>query len=507
MSASTHIWKPGHNQGQSSFDAGWERHFWTIAAIFLTLFLCWSLVQDVRLKMWYDELYTLQVAQQGPAEIIRGDMAGMDTSPPLYPILVSLALRVIPNDALAVRLISTLGFVGMLAGILAFCRPRMPASHAFLAALLAATSCRFYATEGRCYGLLLGCTAGALLCWQHAEDDRRRFRYAACLAVLLMVMTALHYYSIFFLIPLGCGEIARRRKRGRFDFAVMTGMLAAVAVLGLHLPLVMKAEKYAEHFWSPASWYQLPEFYLKFALVPAAAVLVALLARRRTWQEDTTNGLRFDEWVTITSLALAPVVVVAVSRYTTHVFVYRYTLWSVVGIVIMAAGVIFLWSAARSKLSRGLVVALLAVLVVQEGFAYRETFGLRESEGLLRQLKEVPAGTEPIAVGYSHAFMELAYYAPPELRSRMVCPVSRELDIQHKGFVDLDFSHLSKLHSPTKLSIVELDEFLEANRHFILAAHPKDYLPQYLQSQGYQLTALNPGKSPSIYEVEAPGSH
>ena len=88
-----------------------------------------------------------------------------------------------------------------------------------------------------------------------------------------------------------------------------------------------------------------------------------------------------------------------------------------------------------------------------------------------------------------------------------MCPVSRELDLQHKGFVDLDFSRLPEFQNPTKLAIIDLNDFLSANRHFILAAHTKDYLPQYLQSVGYELTVLNPGQSPSIYEVAAPRAH
>ena len=396
----------------------------------------------------------------------------------------------------------------MLVCILAFCRQRLPASYAYLAALLAATSCRFYATEGRCYGLLLGCAAGALLCWQQADDDDRHLRYAAGLAVLLMVMTALHYYSIFFLIPLGCGEIARWRKRRRVDFAVLAAMFSAVAVLLLHLPLVMKGERYAEHFWSPASWYQLPEFYLKFALIPAVRGFGCTPGSRPDTPREAYTG------VAIRRVGGDYVACVGPGRSTCSVQVHH----SYFCIPLHALECCrhhhpgnerdpHTVPAARPKISWGLIAALLAVLVVQEGFAYRESFGLRESDALLHQLKSVPAGSEPIAVGYSHAFMELAYYAPPELRSRIVCPVSRELDLQHKGFVDLDFSRLPEFQNPTKLAIIDLNDFLSANRHFILAAHTKDYLPQYLQSVGYELTVLNPGQSPSIYEVAAPRAH
>lgn len=481
-----------------------ERHFWRYITLFLLVFLCWSLIQDLRLKMWYDELYTLHIAQQGPSEIIRGDMAGMDTSPPLYPILVSFLLPVVGRDALAVRLPSTLGFVCLLVCILAFCRRRLPAAYAVLAAMFVATSCLFYATEGRCYGLVLGCAAGAFVCWQRAADGGRRLLTVTSLAILLMLMTALHYYSIFILIPLGVGEITRWRKRRKPDLAVLGAMSSTVAVMAVHLPLVMKGGKYAAHFWSPASWYQAPEFYLKFALLPLSAIIVAaLVGGVRAWHKRPPRALSSHEWAAIAALAAAPVVVLAISRYTTHVFVYRYTLWSVIGIAILAACLIRISLAAQPKVAGSLVVVLLGVLVAQEFLAFREATDLREGEALLRQLQLVPISGAPIAVGYSHAFMEMAYYAEPELQARIVCPVDRQLDLQYKGFVDLDFYNLPRLNRRNSLRIVDLKGFLATNRSFILAAHPKDYLPQQLRSSGYRLTALNPDQSPPIFQVDA----
>ena len=59
--------------------------------------------------------------------------------------------------------------------LLAFCRRRLPAAYSCMAAaLLVCDVCRRYSSEGRGYGVVLGCAAGALLCWQFAVDGRRR---------------------------------------------------------------------------------------------------------------------------------------------------------------------------------------------------------------------------------------------------------------------------------------------------------------------------------------------
>src|SRR5262249_31575501 len=158
MSTSADVCNPREiRQGESRYSV-LEQHFSGLTTVFLLLFLLCSLIQDLRLKMWYDELFTLYVARLGdPVEVVKATMEGVDATPPFYATIVSYLLPIVRDDALAVRLPSTLGFVGMLACVIYFCHRRMPAVYAFLATLLAATACGFYATEGRAFGLVLGC--------------------------------------------------------------------------------------------------------------------------------------------------------------------------------------------------------------------------------------------------------------------------------------------------------------------------------------------------------------
>lgn len=142
-----------------------DRNTWCWTAVLLIVVLACYIVEDLRKKMWLDEFFTLYTAQQpSPSEIVKAKMEGADGVPPLYAIVVSRILPIVSHDALAMRLPSTLAFCGMLLCIVAFCRPRMPAVFAFIAALLVCTACPYYATEDRCYGMVLGLAAGALVC-------------------------------------------------------------------------------------------------------------------------------------------------------------------------------------------------------------------------------------------------------------------------------------------------------------------------------------------------------
>ncbi len=464
-----------------------ERHFWTYAIVFLTAFLACSVFGSLRIKMWNDELFTLYVARQaGPVEIVKAAMEGVDGAPPLYAILVSSVLPIVRQDALAVRLPATLGFCGMLLCVLAFCRRRMPAVYAFVAALIVCLSCGFYATEGRCYGLVLGCAASALLWWQIATERTTRILALILLGLSLMLMTALHYYSIFFLLPLAVAEAVRWRKLGRLDWAILGAMTPALGVLALHYPLIAAGRRFLPHFWLPgkASWRQIPDFYLSFALVPFCVFVVAVMvmgisSRRSPNREVREPILPAHEWTAIGALALMPIVVVAVAKCTTHVFMQRYALWAMIGLAILTAAFLCFFCSRTRPPALVALGLLAAILVVQQLPDFRREPVLREGEAIRRELQSLPDGPEPIVIGYDHVFMELSYYAEPRLRERLVYPLDRSLDLFYKGF-DLDFLNLSALRRRTKLHIVDLDTFLAANSRFVIAAHPKDYLPRHL---------------------------
>ena len=486
-----------------------DKNFWKYAFAFLLLFLVCAVVEDLRLKMWNDEIVTLYVAQQGsPAEIVQATKEGMDTTPPLYPIIVSVILPIIKPDALAVRLPSTVGFTAMLFFVLAFCRGRMPAVYAFIAALVVVVACGFYATEGRCYGMVLGCAAGVLFCWRAATEHNPRFLWLTLLAVFLALATALHYYSVFLLLPLGVAEVLRWRRTRRLDFAMLAAMLPALAVLVLHYPLIAAGRKYLSHFWAPglASWGQIPDFYLQFAIVPGGVILLSLIVAATISLDGPRPSLPSHEWIAVGALALLPVFIITASKYTTHVFVARYALSGVIGLAILSAAL--LWSSSNRRPLVGIAV-LAAVFAIFAGRLLRDIYQapptLRQGGAIYRELQHLPVTAEPIVIAYNHAFMELSYYAEPQIRERLVYPLSREVEMKYTGS-DLDYLLLSAVRHRTKLNYVDLDAFLASNPRFILVAMSHDYLQQYLLTSGFRLVPLSSMAGPDIFEVLPKGT-
>jgi hypothetical protein len=487
--------------------AGLERHFRRWGALLLVFLFACAIARDLRKPMWVDELYTTYMARQASAvEIVKATLEGCDGAPPLYAIVVHLVRRGISSEALAARLVSTLGYCGMVLGLLAFGRRRLPAVYAWIGALFAANAAFVYASEGRPYGVVLGCAAAALCCWQAAAEGRRRALSIPLLALSLASMTAMHYYSVFFLLPLSLAELMRWRNRGKPDIAMFGAGVPALLVLALHYPLIQAAKVFQAHYWSPAMWSQAFDFYESHRLVLTMVCMLSLVAiamfskipDRPTakWQ-----GLTQPEWVVVCALSFMPIFVLALSIYTTHAFVDRYAIWAITGLGLLAAAVIC--EAGRANTAAGLTVltALLALLIAHEATGWKPV--LFEGEGVRRALLKLPESDEPIVVGDHAVFIELSYYLEPKLNRRLVYPLERELDLRYLGF-DTGAILTSALRHRSRLRIIPYEEVVAAYPRFVLAATHKDYLPRHLAASGYRVTPIS-GAAPTLFEVTAPG--
>jgi Dolichyl-phosphate-mannose-protein mannosyltransferase len=482
-----------------------ERNFWRFSTVLVLLLLACGILKDVRKKMWIDELYTLHMAQLGNAgEIVKATLEGCDGAPPFYAMIVHVILPWTQQDAVAVRLPSTLGFCGMVLCLLAICRRRMSAVYSLVAALLAALACFGYATEGRGYGLMVFFAAAALLCWQAATEGRRRIVAIPLLALCVSLMTAIHYYALFFSVPIFLAEIVRWRKSGKLDFSVLAAMTPVLLVLGLHYPFILASKQFQEHFWSPATWGSVPAIYATYLVMSAPLMLLALFSR--VLEEDRITkdaSLTIAEWIALVTFALMPLFVATLSIYTTHALVDRYTLWAVPGFAIMVS--VLLCRATRAKTALGVSVLSLLLVLTAAGEVYglSKKPVLQDGERVRLELATLSESSEPIVVADHHVFMELSYYGQPQLRDRLVYPVSRDLDLRYLGY-DTGALLLTALSHRTKLHVLGYNAVLAAYPRFVLAALPRDYLPWHLVRAGYRVVPIGASRVPLLFEVESP---
>ena len=380
-----------------------ERRFWPIVITLTAILAAVLLATDFQLKLWNDELISLNIARSpGFRQIATMTLAGADATPPLYTVLVHCLLPYSPSEALAVRLPSTIGFCAMIVAVSGYARRRLPAAYAIIAGLTAAAATIDYGSEGRSYGLILGFAAVSLLLWSLAAEGRRRSLTLPLLAVCIAAMTALHYYTMFFPVCLILAQLVHARAERRFDFLLAIVLLGPVAiVLAVHFPFIVATRPFMAHNWSAASISSILSSYKLFLKWPVALFVAAMLtatfisgAERSLPRPATSIPAR--ELTALALIALAPVGIVAAIMTTVHVFTYRYILWSAVGIALLSALALRLFARQNPVIGVTLILVLIAGISAREIYHARTWSRLREGDVMLAALSSLPDGDDPI---------------------------------------------------------------------------------------------------------------
>ena len=422
-------------------NASLEKHYWRWVFLFTLIFFACSIVRDLRTTMWFDELFTLYLAKLGsPQEII----AFNDASPPLYPIIVHWLLPIIGNDALALRLPATLGYCAMMVCLWAFCRRRLPAAFAFAATLLTFERGLYFATEGRAYGLVLGCAAGALLCWQMAAEGRRR-SLGHCAARL--VFGAHGRAALLCDLLSGAAVLSRKSCAGglpeEWTSAYGPPWCRRRSFSGCTTPWWWRARTTGRTSGPKRLFRPIAPFYARFLLPPLilgglAFFVVALLAGSSAHPRESTQKatLPLHEWTV--GCGTRPAAAGRHCRVHVHDACFCRALHSVGRDRICPARG---GGAVRGGTRPGCCCSgayrhrncLNGAIGDRASASKRQSFAT--AEGVRQELDKMARdGSEPIVVANAHAFMELSYYLDPPLRERLVFPLSRDLDLQYRGF-------------------------------------------------------------------------
>ncbi len=186
-------------------------------------------------SLWFDEELTRQTATAGFAAAL----AVRDHVPLLY-WLTTVALRLLPEHEVTLRLVSALAGVLAVPLLVALGRAvRLPGTGLWAALLLAVSPFHIrYSQEARHYALLLlfGLLATVLLL-RALERDRRRYWLAYGIAAALALLT--HYSAWLLLLAQGAliaGRLLGRPRGGRRG--ALARLAPAAAVVGLALLLL-----------------------------------------------------------------------------------------------------------------------------------------------------------------------------------------------------------------------------------------------------------------------------
>jgi hypothetical protein len=430
--------------------------------------------------LWNDELFTLYISRLGSlSDILAVLSTGADQSPPTFYLLTHVLLKLLGESHLAIRLPEMLGVLLMSFCLFRFVSKRTTTLYGLAAMVFPLITIAYeYAYEARPYGLVLGFSGLALLCWQGATEHPKRVWWLIGMAASGAAAISSHYYAVFLFVPLGAGEIVRSLWRKRIDLPIWIALSSMLVPLALFYPVIQEARGFAHHFWSPSEWRMIPSFYYVL-LIPALGPIVATLIASSLWPSG--DSLRHQsinptpspnlfphEIAAAIGFAAIPAVAVVLGKLVIGAFTYRYALSAVIGFGILCP--LAFQRVDRGRPIMGTCFTLLSCLwflvMGVNQFNHQATISTAWSNTYeFLQTKGDPR--LPIVAGDPHTFMTLAYYAPPAISSRVVYLANPQVSLRYFGHDTVDRGMLD-LKPWFPVAVEEYDTFLVSHDRFLV---------------------------------------
>ncbi len=467
---------------------------------------------------WYDEIFTLIMARQPSLGMMWNAIRrGVDGQPPLF-YVIERAARVFPNPEIGFRLPSIIGFACVLVCLFLFVRRRSGAAYGLISASTAMLTFLYipYAVEARPYSLVAACVALALVAYQRAAAS---LRWTAVLAVALTIAENLHYYSVFALIPFALAEAVYTWQSLQIRWRIWIALaIGASPLIALWQLLARFRAVYGLNFWAQPDRATVLHFYgdflqisffwgLAVSIVCGLAVLVVLrFAPGETGEEASERLLH--ERVLVFALLAMPLIVFAATKLLHGGYTERYALYSVLGIS-LATGLVLPRMGDRTRL---LVPSfLLLALVVNESSFWLSRANPPGRLGSPATVAEQMVGGTtyddlPVVVTNTHEYLQLAYYAPPGLSSRLVSIVDPGAARRYANN-DSDDKALTLLADFSPLRVYDFQSFHNYYSSFLLyedSREPLGWWPQRLVDDGYILRVVASAGEELVFLVTPP---
>jgi hypothetical protein len=477
-----------------------------------------------RKPLWADEMFTYHIANLPTFGDVWSALArGFEQHPPGFYATTRAVIWVLGESNIAIRLPAVAGFLLMTICLFSFVSRRAGAVYGCIAMVFPLLTLAWsYAYEARGYGLALGFTSAALVCWQRAaEGHRRRARWVAGLAASLAAAVSSHYYALLIVIPIALGELTRTLSRRRCDWAVVCSLGGAIVPMAIAVPLLRAGRSYAPHFWAKPDWHTATHFYTDFllshevliaaSLLLAAAGLATLLSRLvKIRRGATVLPLPAHELVAAAGLVLLPAWGLVAGKLAVGAFTDRYALPAVTGLSILVA-------VAARQLDRGKLILAAPLLVVMCLHA-TERFGElrsqvawldhrdRNARALLRSAHNTRL---PLVVASGLDFLELSHDVSQTPHLRLAYLADTEAALRYFG-VDTVERGILELGRIARLQVVPYRDFLRSHQRFLVFGRSDvrnwgyfAWLPEQLRHDRRQIRvwARSDDGTATLYEV------
>ena len=502
------------------FDSALERHKILAVLAFSTLFLVISSLISATKLLWYDEMATYYPAKLPTVGgVIDFFQKGIDVHTPVASLVERLSISVFGDGPVMDRMPFTLGYLVFSICIFVFVVRRCPAVYALPAMILPSlTLMSYYATELRCYGLVLGLTGLAMVSWQAAAGTPRRSLAVAGLWLSLAGAICCHYYAAFLLIPFCLAELTRTWVNRRIDWPVWIALLSVPLVILIFLPAIHAAQvAYTGGMLAvrPSSLGQIQSSYLfllsisNVPILGCALLCLLLVPQFFQPQPKRIKHISAAEWVLALTLSMLPFFVVPAALFI-GAFYARYVLPCVAGVAIVL--MFALCRALKGDRMVGTVITLffLAWFVNKSAGEIRnqesENGGLKVPLGEpLRQsawMRKVEQSNLPVAVVPATMFLQTQHYVKPSVRDR-VFYLADPANASVYGDVPSSDTNMLLFSKVLPLRVARFKEFVATHPRFFVSIDPtqQGWLPVALVDLGADVRLVARSYPILLYEV------
>ncbi len=483
-----------------------------LSAAFLT---CASLTAH-HMPFVFDEILTRYIcAQPGFHAIWNALMAHAEASPPLFHLISRLSGVVFGFTPLGLRLPAIAGFLSMMLCVY-FILQRY-ASPLYAAIGVLATYLTFgplASVSARPYGLLLGFSSIALVCWQQAARHQRRGLALAGLCLSLAAALGVHFYAVVSFLGIGSGELVRTWRTRRIDWMIWLAMGLGTVPLFLVRPLIHANMVFVQGFFSPATLSNFMEatadayfpmhgiLWIGFLLLACLCTLA--IGRRETSPSTDLETPPIHEIAAWLTLLLAPAEVFVAGRLLTGAFTARYGIVTLIGLSILLP-------LCLQRLFRNSRAAALAALLFLVGcFGGWYALGLRKHDStasLVSWLRASNPSHLPIVVADSNMYLPLTYNTPKDVADDLVYILDAKDALKYTGINSAEHT-LAAMRNIAPLNVPSYSSFTEAHQSFLVLWQESrfDWIVPKLRSAGAELRMYDTSDVQVLFLVNLRGA-
>lgn len=465
-----------------------------------------NLVEATIKPFWFDEILTEVVSREpGIAALWRTLKTAVDGNPPLFYLVERTSSHFAANGLIAYRLPSILAFSCTLICLYVFVARRSgPVTAMLCTSLIFLTPLfGFYADEARPYSMSVACIAFAMVCYQRVS----RPPWTLGVFFSMLLAACLHYYGVVALSPFLAAELFFTLQTRRLRPSVWGALLLAPTPLVFLRPLLTAMKASYVHFWAQPHLMDALKSYGDFFSLDAPwgfalagilflAVLLSILRGRPSLSgplsgTDEAHGPSLSsEDVLVLVLLVYPFIAFVVAKVMHGGYVLRYVLCTILAIAI-AFRYVLEWLGERGKWA---AAACLFLAIGTQEFSFwrtlRQNIGTpaRFDSGMVTLVDSAHRDDLPLLFADAGEYLEVKYYAPPRLKSRMAVVVDPTSAYLYRGTDTLENIMLS-LQRVTPSDVYGFSQYKAAHRSFLLYLNRMgiDWLPGRLIEEGDNL--------------------